>query len=579
MPTYEEYSSDHEQEQTEPSSGAASEEQPSSSAEQLEVTPTHSHHTTYASDGSSEVSFMPQAGMSSTPATAFRQRSQEDPTGERSQTTPSWSASLESPLLRLAGEVQSLGQADEVSAVSERTARYDNSEDITQRAIPPPNLSIQTQGRDVSPSKGKGREMPSPLLQGVLRRNANLSDVTSPRKLAFSPLKVKPKTPIAKTMNPYLPPGSKPTDWKGVVNLSDPSSTTPQKGFSSASLDRTARQLAQGSQYVGEDSFETDFGMSPPVTMDFARLPKLGKTPKKEAAARIFQGLLDIEKRGVFAAPPAAGTLPGGKANTVESSGSSMPTPPSLSRYQPDPQSSASGSSIVDASLERMMRQVGIISDSETGGSQSSTDRPSLHSQGLKPTQPPPKPAVSSSIFPKRPPTFTAIQRPPPPVAPPPAPETPPPPQFDIRRLRDDSLDGGGMDHGDLDDSLDDDSFSAVAQGPVFPHPAGDYDEQDDSFASDSTDSFGDDDLDGAGPAIEVYPAEGDSFDDDSFDNDFDGPPEEETVFGVRPAERLRMQGRESEGNLRMYGADLFLGVGSQAGRVEDTPTPIIPPK
>lgn len=524
---------------------------------------------------------MPQAGMSSTPATAFRQRSQEGPAEGRSQTTPSWSASLESPLLRLAGEVQSLGQADEVSAVSERTARYD-SEDVTQRAIPPPRLSIQTQGHDVSPSKGKGREMPSPLLQGVLRRNANLSDATSPRKLAFSPLKVKPKTPIAKTMNPYLPPGSKPTDWKGVVDLSDPSSTTPQKGFSSASLDRTTRQLTQGSRYVGEDSFETDFGMSPPVTMDFARLPKLGKTPKKEAAARIFQGLLDIEKRGVFAAPPAAGTLPGGKANVVESSGSSMPTPPSLSRYQPDPQSSVSGSSIVDASLERMMRQVGIISDSQTGGSQSSADRPSLRSEDPKPAQPPPKPAASSSIFPKRLPTFAAIQRPPPPVAPPPAPETPPPPQFDLRHLRDDELDGG-MDQGDMDDSFNDDSFDAADQDPVFPHPAGDYDDQDDSFASDSTDSFGDDD--GAGPAIEVYPAEGDSFDDDSFDNEFDGQPEEETVFGVPPAERLRMQGRESEGYLRMYGADLLqdtLGVGSQmaqAGRVEDTPTPIIPPK
>ena len=139
------------------------------------------------------------------------------------------------------------------------------------------------------------------------------------------------------------------------------------------------------------------------------------------------------------------------------------------------------------------------------------------------------------------------------------------------------------MGHGDLDDSLDDDSFDAADQDPVFPHPAGDYDDQDDSFASDSTDSFDDDD--GVGPAIEVYPAEGDSFDDDSFDNDFDAQPEEETVFGVPPAERLRMQGRESEGNLRMYGADLLqdtLGVGSQmaqAGRVEDTPTPVIPPK
>ncbi|KAI0734416.1 hypothetical protein C8Q72DRAFT_806217 [Fomitopsis betulina] len=569
VPTYEEYSAEHEQEETESNSEGVPEEQPSSSGDELEATHTHTRHTTFTSDGSSEVSFMPQAGMSSTPATAFRQRPQEVYIGGQSLSAPSWSASLESPLLRLAGEVQSLSQADEVSGMSERS---DDFEDVTQRAIPLPKLSIQTHDRDVSSSKGKNREMPSPLLQGVLLRNTNLGDTTSPRGLAFSPLKLKPKTPVAKTKNPYLPPGSKPADWKGVVDLSDPSST-PLKGFPSPSLDRTARPTGQ-SRYAGEDSFESNFGMSPPVTMDFARLPKLGKTPRKEAAARIFQGLLDVEKRGVFAAPPASGTRPGGKGSAIESSGSSMPSPPSLSRYQPDSQSSISGSSIIDTSLERMMRQVGILSDSEMGKSQSSADGPSLRDQ--KPVQPPV--VASSSIFPRRPPTFTAIQRPPLPVAPPPAPETPPPPQYDFRHLRDDELDGE-MEGGGLDDSLDEDSFDAA--NPVFPHAAGDYD-QDDSFASDDTDSFGDD---GVGPAIEVYPAEGDSFEDDSFENEFDGQPEEETVFGVPPAERLRMQGRESEGNLRMYGADLLqdtLGVGSQmaqAGRVEDTPTPIIPPK
>jgi len=109
----------------------------------------------------------------------------------------------------------------------------------------------------------------------------------------------------------------------------------------------------------------------------------------------------------------------------------------------------------------------------------------------------------------------------------------------------------------------------------------GNYD--DDSFASDDTDDFADDDGGEGGPAIQVYAAEGDSFD-DSFDNEFDGTPEEETVFGVPPAQRLRMQARDSESNLRMYGADLLqdtLGVGSQmaqAGRVEDTPTPFAAP-
>ena len=92
-----------------------------------------------------------------------------------------------------------------MSGMSERS---DDFEDVTQRAIPLPKLSIQTHDRDVSSSKGKNREMPSPLLQGVLLRNTNLGDTTSPRGLAFSPLKLKPKTPVAKTKNPYLPPGS-----------------------------------------------------------------------------------------------------------------------------------------------------------------------------------------------------------------------------------------------------------------------------------------------------------------------------------------------------------------------------------
>ncbi|KZT72862.1 hypothetical protein DAEQUDRAFT_704597 [Daedalea quercina L-15889] len=586
VPTYEEYSSMHEQEEQEASSDA-----------ETEVTPTRSHHTTYTSEGSSEVSFMPQAAMSSTPATVFRHRSttsRESLANEHSDTTPSWTASLESPLLRLAGEVQSLGQADEVSAVSEGTARYDESEDVTQRPMPLPQLQLEQEEYDRSSSKGESRELPPPLLQGVLRRNATLTDATSPRKPAYSPLKLKPKTPIAKNLNPYLPLGSKPTEWKGVVDLSDPSSTTPRKAVgtsSSQSLNLTARSAARGQsttpRYPGDDSLDTDFGMSPPVTMDFARLPKLGKTPKKEAAERIFQGLLNIEKRGVFAAPPAAGTRDAGKTNGVESSGSSIPTPPSLSRYQPEPQGSSAGSSIVDASLERMMRQVGIINDSGTNGSQSSADRPPAQLRGQTVAQPT-SALLSASIFPRRPQTFTAPQ----PLPPPPAPQTPLALQFDLRHVRDDDLDGG-MGDGQLDDSLDSiDSVEDEVNNTANPSAAfifaqgggGPYDDED-SFASDDTDDFSDDGGEGEPPIEEEYPPEGDGFDDDSFDNEFSGPPEEETVFGVPPAERLRIQARDSESNLRMYGADLLqdtLGVGSQmaqAGRVEDTPTPAIVPK
>ncbi|KAH9936973.1 DASH complex subunit Ask1-domain-containing protein [Fomitopsis serialis] len=500
VPTYEEYSSVNEQEETEPSSDVVG-----TSTEEPEATPTRSHHSTYTSEGSSEDSFMPQAAMSSTPATAFQSfgDGQSDP-------TPSWTT--------LAGEVQSLGQDDEVSGVSERTARYEESEDVTQRAIPPPRfLPEHPDHGSSSTAKGKSREMPPPLLQGVLRRNVTLTDGTSPRKPGFSPLKVKPKTPVAKTRNPYLPPGSKPTDWKGVVDLADPSTATPRKAL----------------LFVGRYCTPTrgPFDHSAPCRRRLAR----------QAAERIFQGLLNVENRGVFAAPAA--TRAAGKTNGVESSGSSMPTPPSLSRYQPDPQSSTTGSSLVDA--------IGILSDSGTGGAQSS-EQPPVRARAPDGSQ------ISSA--PSRPPTFTAPQPPPPP-----APQTPPPPQYDLRHIRDDDLDG------EMDNA-----FLFASQG------GGNYDE-DDSFASDETDDFADDDGGEGGPAIEVYAAEGDSFD-DSFDNEFDGTPEEETVFGVPPAQRLRMQARDSESNLRMYGADLLqdtLGVGSQmaqAGRVEDTPTPFVAP-
>ena len=64
--------------------------------------------------------------------------------------------------------------------------------------------------------------------------------------------------------------------------------------------------------------------------------------------------------------------------------------------------------------------------------------------------------------------------------------------------------------------------------------------------------------------------------DDDSFDDHGEG--EEETVFGVPPAQRLHQQAQG--GHFRMHGENLFqdtIGIGAQmamAGRVEESPTP-----
>lgn len=94
----------------------------------------------------------------------------------------------------------------------------------------------------------------------------------------------------------------------------------------------------------------------------------------------------------------------------------------------------------------------------------------------------------------------------------------------------------------------------------------------DDSFDDDSFDDSMDDET-GTGEAFLVAQGD-DDFDDDSFDDVGYGEGEEETVFGVPPAQRLQQP------QLRMLGEDLLqdtIGIGAQmqiAGRVEESPTP-----
>lgn len=109
-----------------------------------------------------------------------------------------------------------------VPSTNHRSNAYDESEDVTQRPILPEAESLEPQTARPR-EKGKGRE-PQQLLQNVLRRNANTSTASgsSAGSRLTSPLKFKPKTPVLKTLNPYLPPDTDPSDWKGVINLSDP---------------------------------------------------------------------------------------------------------------------------------------------------------------------------------------------------------------------------------------------------------------------------------------------------------------------------------------------------------------------
>ena len=605
IPTYDDYGTSQDAEDEMETAHNESEITPAepsrhSDPESERVTTPQSHHTFNPDQTSSEVSFAPaQGAISSTPAMSRTRASNphDSFSSQASEPMPSWSSSLESPLLQLNREIQGLaGDHSLVPSTSVVEDADDAPEDITQRAVA--SDVLPNEPSTVRPSeKGKAREGPKPLLQNVLRRNANTSTATASTSRTTSPLKFKPKTPILKSLNPYLPPDSNPSDWKGVVDLKDPSVASPQKNIPTSTIKLAtfkpsaaigvARARTKTPPRGEDDSFDENFGMSPPVMTDFARLPKLGRTPKKEAAERIMQSLVDVEKRGVFAPAGAAQRPPGGgKAKApatgygTESSMSSMPSPPSITRYgrssyAPGVPSDTSGSA-VDASLDSLMRRVGLnVSSYNT-------------SRHMVPDAAPP-PALVPAPEPPRPPVFSSIssigslhsagsstrvfQPPTPPPPPKPEPvQTPQIPQYDFYN-NEVVGQGSGADADDSMDSFDYDD-PADADAPPFV-----FESQNDSFDDSFDSSLGDDDGTGESGAPFIINADDiDGFDDDSFDDPAYAEGEEETVFGVPPAQRLRQQAQGS--GLRMLGEDLLqdtIGIGAQmavTGRVEESPTP-----
>lgn len=509
---------------------------------------------------------------------------------------PSWSASLESPLLQLNREIQSLAEDRQAAvpptSVTHHTQAYDASQDLTQRPI---QYDTHQDESSIlrSIDKGKAREGPQTLRHDVLRRNANTSTATASTSRATSPLKFKPKTPVLKSLNPYLPPDSNPVDWKGVVDLKDPSITSPQRPgpTSSIKLATFKPSAAIGITSArnktpppsGDDSFDDNFGMSPPVMTDYARLPTLGRTPRKEAAERIMKSLVDVEHRGVFGPVGAAqrGAPPKASGYGTESSMSSMPTPPSVTHYNrpsyPRHVPSETSGSVVDASLDSIMRRVG-LNVPGYGAQQAPSAAPAVAPLPGGPVFAPPasrQPVVSSISFTsslgsiRSAASRSIIQphvpapAPPPPPPPEPEPVQTPQPRYDFY---DDDVIGPGTGE-DLDD---DDSMDSLYNDPNAPPFV--FAPSDDSFDDDSFDDSMDDET-GTGEAFLVAQGD-DDFDDDSFDDVGYGEGEEETVFGVPPAQRLQQP------QLRMLGEDLLqdtIGIGAQmqiAGRVEESPTP-----
>lgn len=478
--------------------------------------------------------------------------------------------------MRLDREIQSLTEEDAPAVASSSMAQQshyeDNSQDITQRQISMPSFADQTQS-----SKGKGKAPDEPLLRGILRRNVDISTIQNAS--GISPLKMKQKTPNLKSLNPYVPPDTKPSDWKGVVDLTDPRVLTPGRRASPAKrrTQPSSTKRASTPQLDDDDSFDVGLGMSPPITMAFAqppsKAPKLGRTPKKQAAERIMHNLV---KKETSASSKSAQVIPGvfsrpGAVASIESSISSVPSPPSLTKYTRHSAAETS-SSLADASLESMMRRVGLnvpgFSASHSSGGK--TDSPDLYAG-----------VPTSTFLPSHTSQTNASE----------VEDTPQMPTFDFSRVRiEDDLYGEANASLDSEDSFDDGNDTAQPSAAFMMAVASQQNfDDDDSFDSNPNDSidFGDDGhIANPHPFANMVMREGDSFDDDdSFDDPvFDQRTEEETLFGVPPAQRLQahaaFQTRMSLGtNLRMAGQDLLddtLGIGAQraiAGRVEETPT------
>ncbi|KAG6834352.1 hypothetical protein H0H93_010264 [Arthromyces matolae] len=274
---------------------------------------------------------------------------------------------------------------------------------------------------------------------------------------------------------------------------------------------------------------------------------KLGQTPMKDASARIARDLVrDIQIQ-------SGRTTRDGLNSRIESTMSSMPTPPSFSRYRPF--NDTSDSLVMDSSLESMMRRVGlnVPSSVSTGASTSGSI---LRSHA----------SLASHDFPEDP-------------------ASSPTAKFGTRE----EAVSHSHAHDDLDsdsDSMDEISNTAHPSHAFLMASAGMRNDSDDSFESNhSSDSLGDDhegaELGLAPPHPFAANVEDDGFDDSYEDEMFDrlhGEVQEETLFGVLPHQRMQASNALYQGQgLRMLGEDLLqdtIGIGARIGRVEESPTP-----
>ena len=487
----------------------------------------------------SESSFAPDgAAVSSTPMVRSSSRGR---TGSRE--SPSWSKTLQSPLERLDRGLESLvDEEDSLMDSSQQTAEPQSSIDSSDRPTPRPVFTAQ--------EKGKGKNPPSTLLQNVL--NKNLREGTGKHT---SPLKIR-KTP--KKKNPYIEPDSQ-KDWDGIVDLTKPMTPRP-----------AARKQQANDWSSDEEGIPAH--MSPPASAFGKRVAKIGRTPKREAAARIGQDLVGIAQKGKLrerfnletdssiaesVTSPTLGHYTR-QAMGIISESEGVETETSQSKEQSRTRSTVSPPAGIfgqvfrrdpsaEPSIGGMIRQMG----------QNQSSREARPSQSYQEERTPVFRPPNNQLFDD---SFD---------------DDGPNPVFANLNALPDSGDVGHDDSDSFEDSFEDnpgvpsEAFIMASRNQL----------RDDSFdGTDSSDSL-DDDV-GEGAPIHPFANFGvqgnDSFD-DSFDDSFGdnvgggGGGEEPTVFGLQPAQR--------GGGLHLHGQflvddtealDMHLGPRS----VPDTPTP-----
>ncbi|THV04457.1 hypothetical protein K435DRAFT_961909 [Dendrothele bispora CBS 962.96] len=578
IPTSDDYETVNEQ------SSEHTEQSEESHSETFSVQEQESGHDDETILGPPDDSCLPgQATYASTPAGAAGGRVASADgsfaTRQFDETGSSWSASIESPLLRLDRQLRDFSEEEETETETSSSTPSKPSKTVT-------SFSDADEPSQISSARAseKGKRKEQPLLRSILRHNLYTS--RDPAALtpgvSTSPLRLKGKikTPVPRDLNPYLPPNSQPRDWNGIVDLRDRTVSTPagQRSYAPASLRKPGTPATARKPYFDDDDDSFDGlppGMSPPKFLSPARLPrssaelgllKLGQSPSKDAVARITRDLVKDAQTN--------STKSTGKNQMFSDSSLSTVDLPDMSRYDYRNPNNNSVATSTDTSLENLMRQVGLreppiappqpLTPDTRAYEWSSAGESDLGSgshQDVPPRQEQSQPQVTpEDLYDEDDDSFTYDQQP------------------LVQQL--------GGNHPDLDD--DDDSYfddfdeegDGTAQQPSAAFLMASQNRRipgDDSFDSESSmESIDQEGMEG----MPVHPfarmAMGGGGMDDSFDDSFDvgeGEVEEETLFGVPPGQREAIASR----NLMLRGGDLFLdseGLTEDINQVEESPTP-----